>query len=45
MHIEINKMGYFSELFSTNEEFSDSIRPFLRLSRKHIQRAQRLDRA
>src|ERR1700689_2189617 len=41
----LHKMGYFSELFSTNEEINESIRPLLRLSREHIQRAQRLDRA
>ena len=41
----LHKMGYFSQLFSTNEEISDSIRPLLRLSREHIERAQRLDRA
>jgi transposase len=41
----LHKMGYFTELFSTNEEISDSIRPLLRLSREHIERAQRLDRA
>jgi transposase len=41
----LHKMGYFTELFSTNEEISDSIRPLLRLGREHIQRAQRLDRA
>jgi transposase len=41
----LHKMGYFSELFSSNEEISKSIRPLLRLGREHIQRAQRLDRA
>ena len=41
----LHKMGYFTELFSTNEEISDSIRPLLRLSREHILRGQRLDRA
>jgi transposase len=41
----LHKMGYFSELFSTNEEISESIRPLLRLGREHILRAQRLDRA
>jgi transposase len=41
----LHKMGYFTELFSTNEEINESIRPLLRLSREHIQRAQRLDRA
>jgi transposase len=41
----LHKMGYFSELFSTNEEISESIRPLLRLGREHIQRSQRLDRA
>ena len=41
----LHKMGYFTELFSTNEEISDSIRPLLRLGREHILRGQRLDRA
>jgi len=41
----LHKMGYFSSLFSTSEEISDSIRPLLRLGREHIQRGQRLDRA
>ena len=39
----LHKMGYFTELFSTNEEISDSIRPLLRLGREHILRGQRLD--
>jgi transposase len=41
----LHKMGYFTELFSTNEEINDSTRPLLRLSREHILRSQRLDRA
>ena len=41
----LHKMGYFAELFSTNEEIRDSIRPLLRLGREHILRGQRLDRA
>ena len=41
----LHKMGYFTELFSTNEEISDSIRPLLRLGREHILRGERLDRA
>ncbi len=41
----LHKMGYFTELFATNEEISDSIRPLLRLSREHVLRGQRLDRA
>ncbi|MFZ1940004.1 MAG: IS110 family transposase [Terracidiphilus sp.] len=41
----LHKMGYFTELFSTSEEISDSIRPLLRLGREHILRGQRLDRA
>src|SRR5580700_272595 len=41
----LHKVGYFSELCSTNEEISDSIRPLLRLGREHILRGQRLDRA
>src|ERR1035438_9179672 len=35
----LHKMGYFTELFSTNEEINESIRPLLRLGREHIQRA------
>jgi hypothetical protein len=34
----LHKMGYFTELFSTNEEISDRIRPLLRLGREHILR-------
>jgi len=41
----LHKMGYFTELFTTNNEISDSIRPLLRLGREHILRGQRLDRA
>jgi transposase len=41
----LHKMGYFTELLSTNEEISDSVRPLLRLGREHILRGQRLDRA
>ena len=40
----LHKMGYFTELLSTNEEIGDSIRPLLRLGREHILRGQRLDR-
>lgn len=38
----LHKMGYFTELFSTNEEISDSIRPLLQRGREHIRRGQRL---
>jgi hypothetical protein len=41
----LHKMGYFTELFSTNEEVGDSIRPLLRLGCEHSLRGQRLDRA
>jgi transposase len=41
----LHKMGYFTDLLSTNEEISQSLRLLLRLSREHIQRGQRLDRA
>jgi len=34
----LHKMGYFSELFSTNEEINESIRPLLKLSRETIDR-------
>jgi transposase len=41
----LHKVGYFADLMSTNEEISESVRPLLRLSREHIDRAQRLDYA
>ena len=41
----LHKVGYFTELLSTHEEITESIRPLLRLGREHILRAQRLDRA
>ena len=41
----LHKMGYFSEMLSTNKEIDNSIRPLLRLGREHIERGQRLDRA
>jgi transposase len=41
----LHKVGYFADLMATNEEISQSIRPLLRLSREHIERAQRLDYA
>jgi transposase len=41
----LHKVGYFGDLMSTNEEIHDCIRPLLRLSREHIDRAQRLDYA
>jgi transposase len=41
----LHKMGYFSEMLSTNQEIDNSIRPLLRLGREHIERGQRLDRA
>src|SRR3974377_1418374 len=41
----LHKVGYFSKMMATNEEVSDCVRPLLRLSREHIDRAQRLDYA
>jgi transposase len=41
----LHKMGYFADMMATNEEVSDCIRPLLRLSREHIDRAQKLDYA
>jgi transposase len=41
----LHKLGYFTDLLSTNDEISESIRPLLKLSREHILRSQRLDRA
>ena len=38
-------LGYFADLMATNEEIHDCIRPLLRLSRDHIERAQKLDYA
>jgi len=32
----LHKVGYFSELLSTNEEVNESIRPLLKLSRETI---------
>src|SRR5580692_8237882 len=41
----LHKLGYFTDLLSTNEEINESIRPLLKVSREHIMRAQRLDYA
>jgi transposase len=41
----LHKVGYFTDLLSASEEINESIRPLLKLSREHILRAQRLDRA
>ena len=41
----LHKLGYFTDLLSTNEEISQSILPLLKLGREHIVRAQRLDSA
>jgi transposase len=42
--LRLHRVGYFSELMSSNEEVSDSIRPLLKLCREHIDRSIRLDR-
>ena len=41
----LHKVGYFTDLMATNEEIHDCVRPLLRLSREHIERAQKLDYA
>jgi transposase len=41
----LHKMGYFADLMATNEDIHDCVRPLLRLSREHIERAQKLDYA
>ena len=41
----LHKVGYFADLMATSEEIQDCIRPLLRLSREHIERAQKLDYA
>jgi len=41
---KLHQVGYFSELLSESKEISQGIRPLLKLSREHIQRAQRLDK-
>ena len=41
----LHKVGYFTDLLSASEEINESIRPLLKLSREHILRSQRLDRA
>ena len=41
----LHKVGYFADLMATNEEIDDCVRPLLKLSREHIDRAQKLDYA
>src|SRR3974390_62720 len=41
----LHKVGYFADLMARNEEIQDCIRPLPRLSREHIERAQKLDYA
>ncbi len=41
----LHKLGYFTELLSSDDEVIDSIRPLLKLSRETINRSQKLDRA
>jgi transposase len=41
----LHKVGYFSELMSSNEQVQESIRPLLKLSREMISRSQKLDYA
>jgi len=41
----LHKVGYFADLMATNEEIRDCVRPLLRLSRDHIERAQKLEYA
>ena len=39
----LHKVGYFANLMATNQEIHDCVRPLLKLSREHIDRAQKLD--
>ena len=39
----LHKVGYFADLMATNAEIHDCVRPLLRLSREHIDRAQKMD--
>jgi transposase len=41
----LHKLGYFTELMSSNDEVSESIRPLLKLSRETVVRSQKLDYA
>src|SRR3974390_3195968 len=41
----LHRMGYFADLMSSSDEIGDSIRPLLKISREHIERAQKLDYA
>jgi transposase len=41
----LHKVGYFADLMARSEEIHDCVRPLLRLSREHIERAQKLDYA
>jgi transposase len=41
----LHKLGCFTELMSSNDEVSESIRPLLKLSRQTIVRSQKLDYA
>lgn len=41
----LHKVGYFAGLMANNRDIDDCIRPLLKLSREHIQRAQKLDYA
>jgi transposase len=39
----LHKLGYFTELVSSNDEVSESIRPLLKLSRETVVRSQKVD--
>jgi transposase len=41
----LHKVGYFADLLASNEEVHDCVRPLLKLSRDHIERAQKLEYA
>jgi len=41
----LHKVGYFADLLASNEDVHACVRPLLRLSREHIERAQKLDYA
>ena len=43
--LRLHRMGYFEQLLNRSDELPDCIRPLLKMSREHIDRAIRLDRA
>jgi len=43
--LRLHRMGHFEQLLNSSDELPDCIRPLLKMSREHIDRAIRLDRA